>query len=131
MAKPPDLNGLAKQYLDLWQQQLGGIAEDEQAAEIMARTVELMNAGASTFAAMAATAQGYPTRGDDDANARQSKNKPPDGSVAPSPAAAPVASDHDLAEFARRLERLEERVAAMEAGAKKSRRKPAKKPRKG
>ena len=57
MSKPPDLNGLAKQYLDLWQQQLGG-AEDDQAAEIMARTVELMNAGASTFAAMAATAQG-------------------------------------------------------------------------
>ena len=62
MSKPLDLNGLAKQYLDLWQQQLGGVAEDDQAAEIMARTVELMNAGASTFPTMAATAQGYPTR---------------------------------------------------------------------
>ena len=136
MSKPLDLNGLAKQYLDLWQQQLGGIAEDDQAAEIMARTVELMNAGASTFAAMAATAQGYPTRSDEDANARSSESprsfqsQQSDGSVAPSPAAAPVASDHDLAEFARRLKRLEERVAAMEAGAKKSRRKTAKKPRK-
>ena len=111
--------------------------ERDQAAEIMARTVELMNAGASTFAAMAATAQGYPTRSDEDANARSSESphsfqsQQSDGSVAPSPAAAPVASDHDLAEFARRLERLEERVAAMEAGAKKSRRKTAKKPRKG
>ena len=32
MSKPLDLNGLAKQYLDLWQQQLGGVAEDELAA---------------------------------------------------------------------------------------------------
>ena len=74
MSKPPDLNGLAKQYLYLWQQQLGGVAEDDQAAEIMARTVELMNAGASTFAAMAATAQRYPTRSDEDANARSSES---------------------------------------------------------
>ena len=36
MSTPRDLNGLAKQYLDLWQQQLGGVAEDDQAAEIMA-----------------------------------------------------------------------------------------------
>ena len=131
MSKPPDLNGLAKQYLDLWQQQLGGIAEDDQDAEIMDRPDELMNAGASTLATRAATTQGYPTGSDDDANARSSGSQQPDGSVAPSPAAAPVASNHDLAEFARRLERLEERVAAMEAGAKKSRRKTAKKPRKG
>ena len=127
MSKPPDLDGLAKQYLDLWQQQLGGIAEDDQATEIMARTVELMTAGASTFAAMAAAAQGTPPRGDDDANARPSESRRSDGRVAPSPAATPVASDHDLAEFARRLERIEERLNTLEAASRKSRRKSAKK----
>ena len=59
MSEPPDLDALAKQYLDLWQQQLGGISKDQQTAEIMAQTMELMNAGASAFATMATQNQGY------------------------------------------------------------------------
>ena len=29
MSEPPDLDALAKQYLNLWQQQLGGIFKDQ------------------------------------------------------------------------------------------------------
>ena len=42
MAKPPDLQDLAKQYLDLWQDQLGGVSKDPQTVEIMAQTLELI-----------------------------------------------------------------------------------------
>ena len=134
MSKPPDLDALAKQYLDLWQGQLGGVTEDEETAEIMARTIELMNAGAATFAAMAAASQGRENRDEDDAiNDVPAGDRPLDPaspSGAPAAAASHGASDVDLDEFSRRLERLEKRIAALEAGTQKSRRSPAKKPRK-
>ena len=66
MSEPIDLDALAKRYLDLWQDRLGGIAKDEKAAEIMAQTIELMNAGAATFAAMATAARGQENREDHD-----------------------------------------------------------------
>ena len=136
MSEPTDLDALAKRYLDLWQDQLGGIAKDEKASEIMAQTMELMNAGAATFAAMTTAARGQ-ENGEDHDNATgkrpgsqrpatRSRGGPPDGP--PSAAASHGGSEPDLAEFARRLERLEERLTALEAGSKKSRRKPAKKP---
>lgn len=139
MSEPTDLDALAKQYLDLWQDQLGGFAKDEKAAEIMAQTMELMNAGAATFAAMATAARGQ-ENGEDHDNANgnrsgdpqpgaRSRSGPQDGP--PAAAAAHGGSEPNLAEFARRLERLEERLTTLEAGSKKSRRKTAKKPRGG
>lgn len=132
MSKPPDLEALAKQYLDLWQSQLGGMAGDEQSSEIMAKTVELMNTGAATFAAMSAA--GAMNKGNDHATTPDFANPFNWGAAGPpgaeTPAPAPGASDHDMAELTRRLERLEGRIAELEAGAKKSRRSPAKKPRK-
>ena len=119
MSEPPDLDALAKQYLDLWQQQLGGISKDQQTAEIMAQTMELMNAGASAFATMAKQNQGY-------ADADAASSSP---STAAS-GASPGASDLDGAELARRIARLEKRLDSLETGVKKSRRKTAKKPRK-
>jgi len=130
MSEPPDLDALAKRYLDLWQDQLGGISKDQQTAEIMAQTMELMNAGAAAFASMVA-AQGNLNKGYPDADAAPTAGKPnaPPGTAA---AAAPSgASDPDLDELARRLDRLEERLDTLEAGAVKSRRSPAKKSRKG
>lgn len=135
MTKPPDLEALAKQYLDLWQSQLGGLTEDEQSADIMARTIELMNTGAATFAAMAAAGAGAMNKGNDNARTADFTapfpwGVPRGGAGAQTAAAASGPSDHDLAEFTRRLERLEGRIAALEPGAEKSRRGPAKKPRK-
>lgn len=123
MSEPPDLDALAKRYLDLWQDQLGGISKDRETAEIMAQTIELMNAGATAFASMAAV-HDNPNKGnaDDDANT----NPGTEAAAAP-----PGASDSDLDEFARRLERLEKRLDTLEAGAAKSRRRARKKPRKG
>ena len=74
MAKPPDLQDLAKQYLDLWQDQLGGVPKDPQTVEIMAQTMELMNSGAQAFANLATAAQnsmntGATDQGDNDGNA--------------------------------------------------------------
>ncbi|MBI2978410.1 MAG: hypothetical protein HYY38_06220 [Rhodospirillales bacterium] len=136
MAKPPDLDALARRYLDLWQEQLGGVGKDAEAAEVMARTIELMNAGAAAFAAMAASAAaresspaGGKTRNDHDAtpfDRRDIRSEPPGPASA---AAARGAPDHDLAELARRLGRIEKRLAALESGPKKRRRRAAKKPR--
>ena len=143
MPKPPDLDALAKRYLDLWQEQLGGITEDREASEVMARAVELMNAGAATFAAMTAAANrsqspfpfaGPPARRDAtgaDHDAAKPAPRPtrsgPAGSTAA--AAARGGADDDVAELARRLARLEKRLAALETGAKKQRRRAKKKPR--
>ena len=124
MSEPPDLDALAKQYLDLWQQQLGGVSEDQQTAKIMAQTMELMNAGAAAIASMATQNPGNQNQGNADADASSSPSTAAGG-------AAPGASDLDLAELAQRLERLEKRLDSLETGTKKSRRKPAKKPRKG
>jgi len=129
MAEPPDLQNLAKQYLDLWQDQLGGVSKDPQTAEIMAQTMELMNAGAQAFATMAA-AQSSGNTSDNDQGDSDGNPPPPDSFGAGArPAGAPSgAADPDLAKLARRLERIEERLTALEAGSKKSRRKPTKKP---
>ena len=131
MAEPPDLQALAKQYLDLWQDQLGGVSKDPQTTEIMAQTMELMNSGAQAFATMAATVQHAGNfNGNDQGGSDGNKPSPnPSGNDAvPRPAgAASGAADPDLAEFARRLERIEGRLDTLEAASKKSRKKPAKK----
>ena len=131
MAKPPDLQDLAKQYLDLWQDQLGGVSKDPQTAEIMAQTMELMNAGAQAFANMATAAQHGMNTGDNHQGDNDGNAPPPESSTAdavPQPSGdASGAADTDMAEFARRLKRIEERLDTLEAAPRKSRRKPAKK----
>jgi len=135
MAKPPDLDVLARRYLDLWQDQLSGVGKDAEAAEVMARTIELMNAGAAAFAAMAAGAAAREappagkTRNDHDATPIDRRDARSEPSGAASATAARGAPDHDLAELARRLGRIEKRLAALESGPKKRRRRAAKKPR--
>ena len=131
MAEPPDLQNLAKQYLDLWQDQLGGVSKDPQTAEIMAQTMELMNAGAQAFATMAAAAQSGGNTGDNDQGDSDGNPPPHDSSgtgTGARPAGAPSgAADPDLAKLARRLERIEERLDLLEAAPGGGRRNPAKK----
>jgi hypothetical protein len=128
MAKPPDLEALAKRYLDLWQEHLSGLAADPKLAEVMARTVELMNAGAAAVATMAA--------GQAAAFARD--GKPPEdaaegrGAGGAGPATAPPASraaDSLVAQLARRVAELEQRLARLEAGTQGKRRKARQRPR--
>lgn len=134
MSDPPDLHGLAQRYLDLWQEQLAGLAEDREVAELMARTIELMNTGAAAFASMAQSATAPPegaakggeTPKRDGTDTKQKPDAGPSGAAgrapgAQAPAAARGAADDDLDECARRLGVLEKRVAALEAGTRRGR----------
>lgn len=101
MSDPPDLDDLARRYLDLWQDQLSALADDDEVAEVMARTLELMTTGAAALARNA--------RADADDRAH-----PEEGTQAAPPARG--GADPDLAELAGRVGALEERIAALEAG---------------
>ena len=134
MSDPPDMHALAQRYLDLWQEQLAGLAGDREVAELMARTIELMNTGAAAFASMAQSAAAPPdgeAKGGEPAkrDGPDTKQKPGAGLSgaagrapgAQAPGAARGAADDDLAECARRLGALEKRVAALEAGTRRGR----------
>jgi hypothetical protein len=99
MPEPPDLANLAKRYVDLWQDQLSAMAADPELAESMARL----------FAALVPPAWArWPGAARNEA-------------AAPAGAAATGTPSHDgdggVAEFARRLAAVEERLAALESGA--------------
>ena len=143
MTKPPDLDKLAQQYLDLWQTQLAGMAADREVADLMARTLELMNAGAAGFANAAQQAMtqtgmattkdsGSPDDGRPDATGSSSTATASGGAGAgPAPAAAPSgAANHDLDDLAGRVAALEKRMAELEAGTGGSRKRAPAKPRK-
>ncbi|MBY0430690.1 MAG: hypothetical protein K2Q10_05795, partial [Rhodospirillales bacterium] len=53
MSETPDLQALARRYLDLWQDQMTALAADPSLAEALARTVTLMGTGAAAFAGAA------------------------------------------------------------------------------
>jgi len=104
---PPDLNDLAKRYLDLWQAQVNTMAGDADAAKTMADTMAMMSAGAQSFS------QAFAEAAQKQSGARQNDH----GSPAP---AAPAGAAHGdpgarLDEFAERLAAVEERLARMES----------------
>lgn len=144
MSDKPDLEKLARRYVDLWQEQLGALAKDPDMAEAMARTIELMNSGASAFASEAGKAMrsaGQPFSQDpapdvptaDDPAERQPNSEPENGPDrrtndahgAATAAAASGAGDLGSDDVANRLAALERRIAKLEAGAKRRSGKPA------
>jgi len=50
MSENPDLDELARKYLDLWQQHMSALAKDGETAEVLANTIAMMNTGAASFA---------------------------------------------------------------------------------
>ncbi|MDK9722289.1 MAG: hypothetical protein OEL53_14020 [Rhodospirillales bacterium] len=101
----PDLQELAKRYLDQWNRQMGAMGSDpalaKAMAEAFARSYEAMSQGMAVFA------QGVMKTGE--AHAPQSPR--------PRPQAADAASggaDGQLAGLAGRLAALEKRVAQLE-----------------
>jgi len=50
MSDNPDLDELARKYLDLWQQHMSALAKDGETAEVLANTIAMMNTGAASFA---------------------------------------------------------------------------------
>lgn len=56
MSDAPDLEALARRYLDLWQDQMAAMAADPAMMEALSRTFALMTQGAAAFAGGAAEA---------------------------------------------------------------------------
>ncbi|MEQ8196292.1 MAG: hypothetical protein RIB59_17550 [Rhodospirillales bacterium] len=135
MTKQPDLDDLARQYLDLWQDQLTGMAQDPEVTEMMARTVELMNTNMAAFTLFAQSAlnaaakrpDGTKVDGDDQPASQRRTKSATAGSAAA--AAASGDSDLDVDELLRRIETLEKRIAALEGGTAKKRGSPRKSPK--
>ncbi|WP_245699251.1 hypothetical protein [Rhodospira trueperi] len=124
---PPDLQALARRYLDLWQEQLGSMARDPAVSEALARSFSLMTQGLadavnppqgpSATAASEQTGEGHadpePTVA---ANANANANA--NAADASRAASAGRASGHAGPvddDMAARVERLEQRVALLEA----------------
>lgn len=105
MPDTPDMEDLARRYLDLWQENLNALAHDQDAAKVMAQTMAMMSSGAQAFASAAQSAAAAGSDHDHDPTSER---------AAP---AAPVDGDPglDVAELHRRLAALEGRVTALES----------------
>jgi len=120
MSEPadPDLAQLAKRYVELWQDYLTAAAADPETIEALARLVSGMGAAGALWAGgPAAWAAGATA-------ARRAAAPPDDGDRAAPPRAAAAAAasgerDDRLADLARRLALVEERLAALDAGARR------------
>ena len=112
MAESPDLDTLARRYLDLWQDQVAAMAADPELSETMMRlwqnAAAAGPAGWAQLWAAAAQAQGA-TGSSRDFTASAA----PSG---PAPAAAPPRDrGDDVAELGRRVAELELRLGRIEA----------------
>jgi hypothetical protein len=105
MTQAPDLDQLARRYLDLWQQHLGDLAADGEVADSLAKTIELMSGSAAAFAKMAQQGALQPGENND--------GEQPSGTTSTGP--APGHSDDDLDKLTDRIEELERRIAELES----------------
>jgi hypothetical protein len=116
MADPPDLDALASRYLDFWQEQAAAMSANPALADLVAKLFGAFAPGgaASGFATPATDQheQAKPHR--DQGGQDRTGSGAAAGGAAPA-GAAPVADDDRLDELLRRVARLEERVAALEA----------------
>lgn len=113
----PDIQRLAQEYVDLWEQQVKTLAGDEGFATAMSKTFELMNAGAANMAAMAGGNVALKQGTEDEPG-----NPPKFGASAQSKSDAGAQtvstssgySDNDVHQFIERIGELERRVAELE-----------------
>jgi hypothetical protein len=130
MTEPPDLEEIARRYLELWQRQLTGMAGDPQFAEAAARAMELAYENARLFADAARmgpfAAWGGPAQDADRDAQDEEKTTRRGGTPSDAGTGAPGAAAHrgssgdaerNVDELTRRVAALEERLAALEAGA--------------
>lgn len=118
MAETPDLDALARQYLDLWQEQLSALGAEGEMAESIAKSIELMNVLAAAFANMAGSAAVKARDNDHD------EGRP--GNSAEASRTAPVGpalkhSDPVVDQLTKRIAQLEKRIAKLEPASKKRR----------
>ncbi|MEK9753676.1 MAG: hypothetical protein VW338_10785 [Rhodospirillaceae bacterium] len=118
---PPDLEDLAKQYLDMWQAQVNAMAGDGEATKALAGTMAMMGAGAQSFAqAFAEAARQAATAArtgaaDDGGGGTGAGANPGAGGAAAAADAAPGDASAAVNELARRLAAAEERIARLES----------------
>jgi hypothetical protein len=98
-----DFDKLARRYLDLWQNQLAGLASDQALTEQIAR---LFAAANSQIASALQAAQGAPHA------AQDSSGK----AGTPSAAASSGNGADDVGELRKRVAALEARIAELESG---------------
>lgn len=113
----PDLNALAREYLDLWQQQLAETARDDTLARTMSDAVRLMSAGAAQMASQTAAMQQVMARQMDQAGVAGGTFATDTAEAATGTAAAGASHRDDgrvLDELHRRVAELEERLAVLE-----------------
>jgi hypothetical protein len=111
MAEPPDLDTLARRYIDLWQEQVAAMAADPEMSELMGRLIQAMTAGPGAMMPW-----GFPPKQESDGK-RQSSTVPPAAAGTASARAPSHDSDHDLAELRERLAALEAQITRLEADA--------------
>jgi hypothetical protein len=130
MADTPDFAALAREYLDLWEDQLAAMAADPTLARQSARFFETMGgaeaaanpmANPMATAQMAAMAQQFMTLAGLAAGGNTSDGPTTSTPPNPAPGAAPAAAAsgdgaQQLAELTGRLAALEERLDRLEAG---------------
>lgn len=134
MTDQPDFTALARQYLDLWEDQLAAMAADPDLAEQTSRFFETMKQlggisnpmGAPGLAALMAQMSGTTPATTDQADGAKNPRTPEAG--ASPAAAAPDDRNQQLVELARRLDDVEERLYRLETGGGGARRAAAKKP---
>lgn len=135
MSDAPDLNDLAKRYIDLWQEHLSDLAADGDVTDTIARTIELMSGSASAIAAfnMQMTEAALKQTGSTDEGTKSDGGQPdpktgqsaPSGTTPPAPAHG--GSNPDVDELTRRVAKLEKRLNQLESPVGKPRNKSAKK----
>lgn len=118
MTDAPDIEQLARRYLDLWQDQTAALINDPALAEAMGRTYALMSKGAAAFFAAAGSAGGDKEEGGADfADVRAAASAKP---ASTPPGTTPLAAASggpslESADLADRLVALEGRVLHLEA----------------
>ncbi|MBT3238190.1 MAG: hypothetical protein HOK06_03185 [Rhodospirillaceae bacterium] len=105
-----NIDELAGRYIDLWQKHLAALSADGEVAELVAKSVELMNSSAATIAAMnlGEHENAGATSGNPWAQAGFQGGATAAGATHGNP-------DHDVDELTRRIAELEERVAELES----------------
>lgn len=121
MGDQPDFAALARQYLDLWEDQLTTMAADPDLAEQTARFFDAMTQlGNNVNPILSANLADFMQPAQPgNANEQNPSTSTPDGAKAS--AAAPDDRDKRMDQLARRLATIEERLGQLEAGSAKPR----------
>ena len=113
MSYTPDLENLARRFLDLWQDQLAAMASDPEAAESLNRLMALAGPAGAAFA----TTYGQTKPGESPAHDGHAQTDPaPEAAPGTKTAAsAPGDGDGHMDELLRRLGDVEKQLAELES----------------